>query len=235
MNKYTQIFSDIAADIDNRRYQQGDRIPSEAELMQGYDASRGTVRKAVDLLQERGYVQKIHGKGVFVLKPSHIEYQLSGIVSFKEAHQHLGRRVVTRVVETSTVAADARLARLLSVAEGTPLLHIKRVRNIDDENVILDVNYFVAELVPGLSGNVAEGSIYEYLEGTLGLHISYAQRFIEAQPSSDDDRRYLDLHGMDHVIVVKNHTYLYDGRQFEYTESRHRLDKFFFSDVARRN
>ena len=35
--------------------------------MKQYEASRGTVRKAVDLLQERGYA-KIHGKGVFVLK-----------------------------------------------------------------------------------------------------------------------------------------------------------------------
>ena len=32
--------------------------PSETELMKQYEASRGTVRKAVDLLQERGYVQK---------------------------------------------------------------------------------------------------------------------------------------------------------------------------------
>lgn len=234
VNKYSQIFSDIVADIDNQRYQQGDRIPSETELMQGYEASRGTVRKAVDMLQERGYVQKIHGKGVFVLRSGNIEFQLSGIVSFKEAHQHLGRRVSSRVAEMETVPADAQLAKLLDVREKTPLLKIKRVRNIDNENVILDINYFVASLVPGLDREAAAGSIYEFIEQRLGLNVSYARRVIEAQACNDDDRRYLDLNGMDHVIVVKNHTHLYDGRQFEYTESRHRLDKFFFSDVARR-
>jgi len=47
-------------------------------------------------------------------------------------------------------------------------------------------------------------------------------------------REYLDLNGTDYVVVVKNFTHLYDGSQFEYTESRHRLDIFHFSDVARR-
>ena len=203
VNKYSQIFSDIVADIDNQRYQQGDRIPSETELMHSYEASRGTVRKAVDMLQERGYVQKIHGKGVFVLRSGNIEFQLSGIVSFKEAHQHLGRRVSSRVAEMETVPADAQLARLLDVREKTPLLKIKRVRNIDNENVILDINYFIASLVPGLDREAAAGSIYDFIERRLGLNISYAQRVIEAQPCSEDDRRYLDLNGMDHVIVVR--------------------------------
>jgi GntR family trehalose operon transcriptional repressor len=36
------------------------------------------------------------------------------------------------------------------------------------------------------------------------------------------------------VIVIRNQTFLQDGRQFEYTESRHTLDTFYFSDVARR-
>ena len=73
-----------------------------------------------------------------------------------------------------------------------------------------------------------------YIEETLILQISYAQRTIEAVPRSKDDQQHLDLDGQSHVIVVSNQTFLQDGRQFEYTESRHTLDKFYFSDVARR-
>ena len=36
------------------------------------------------------------------------------------------------------------------------------------------------------------------------------------------------------VVVVKNYVCLSDGTQFEYTESRHRPDRFVFSDFARR-
>lgn len=232
--KCQRIYADLAADIENGRLDKGSRVASESELMKQYAASRGTVRRAVEMLQERGYVQKIHGKGVFVTKPAHIEFRFSGIVSFREVYEHLFRKVSTHVETFQTMRADAALAQVLHVTKGTPVLHIKRVRNIDGENVILDINYFVLKLVPGLTREIAGESIYSYLENILKLQISYAERIIEAQPSSEDDRALLDLNGMDHVIVVKNTTHLYDGSVFEYTESRHRLDKFYFSDIARR-
>ncbi|MFC7441682.1 trehalose operon repressor [Laceyella putida] len=234
MSKYEMIYSAILKQIEDGQLKEGDKIPSETELMKEFDASRGTVRKAVDLLQERGFVQKIHGKGMFVLRKKNIEFHLGGIVSFKEVYEGLNGDIVTTVVEMKQVAARRPLTKLLNIKGNAKVDLIKRVRNIEGENVILDINYFVSEIVPGLTKEIAESSIYEYIEKTLGLHISYAHRVIEAQPCTEEDRKYLDLNGTDHVIVVKNFTHLYDGRQFEYTESRHRLDKFYFSDVARR-
>ena len=105
---------------------------------------------------------------------------------------------------------------------------------IGGKRVILDINHFVAEVIPGLDQAIAEQSIYAFIEQTLQLQIAYAQRTIEALPRSKDDQAHLDLDCQSHVIVVSNQTFLQDGRQFEYTESRHTLDKFYFSDVARR-
>jgi GntR family transcriptional regulator, trehalose operon transcriptional repressor len=234
MKKYGTIYDELVRRIESGELADGARVPSETELMAAYEASRGTVRRAVEMLQERGYVQKMHGKGVFVLRPAHIEFRVSGIVSFKEVNERLGRPVSTRVVEITELHADATVATLLDVAPGTPVQHIKRVRNIDGENVILDLNWFLPDLVPGISREIAEVSIYKHIEDDLGLQISYAERVMEAQPVTEADRRYLDLKGTSHVIVVKNRTHFYDGRQFEYTESRHRLDRFQFADVARR-
>ncbi|MDX1366548.1 trehalose operon repressor [Pseudomonas sp.] len=234
MSKYNQIYTDLLADISAERLAKGARLPSETELMDAYQASRGTVRKAIELLQERGFVQKQHGKGAFVLSQSHIELQLGGIVSFQEIHQHLGRSFVTDVVEFRHLPLEGALLEHLHATEGSQVTQIKRIRRIDGQRVILDINYFVDELIPGLNEEIAKGSIYEYIEGQLGLHISFAQRVIEAQHCSKDDRQYLDLGGQGHVIVIRNQTFLQDGRQFEYTESRHTLDTFYFSDVARR-
>ncbi|MGG5795336.1 trehalose operon repressor [Bacillus nitratireducens] len=234
MSKYEQIYTEISKSIDNKQLKEGCKIPSETELMRQYEASRGTVRKAVDLLQERGYVQKIHGKGVFVLKRKNIEFNFGGIVSFQEENERLGRHCITEVVEMEKVKATKEVAKLLNVKEKTEIDHIKRVRNIDGEKVILDINHFVSEYIPGLTSEIAAESIYKYIEKELGLHISYSQRVIEVQPCTEDDRKYLDLNGTDYVVVVKNFTHFYDGSQFEYTESRHRLDIFHFSDVARR-
>ena len=108
------------------------------------------------------------------------------------------------------------------------------MRRIGGKRVILDINHFISDLIPGLDRDIAEQSIYAFIEQTLQLQISYAQRTIEALPRSKDDQAHLDLEGQSHVIVVSNQTFLQDGTQFEYTESRHTLDKFYFSDVARR-
>lgn len=234
MNKCGSIYAELARRIETGELLDGARVPSETELMAAHGASRGTVRRAVELLQERGYVQKMHGKGVFVLRPEHIEFRAGGIVSFREASERLGLPVHTHVVEMATFPADAATAALLDTTEGATVQRIKRVRNIDGENVILDINHIVVDIVPGITEAIASGSLYEHIEGTLGLQISYAERVMEARPITDDDRTHLDLKGATHVIVVSSRTHLYDGRLFEHSESRHRLDRFRFADVARR-
>ena len=44
----------------------------------------------------------------------------------------------------------------------------------------------------------------------------------------------MDLGKDQQVVSVKSQVYLADGRQFQYTESRHKLDKFRFVDFAKR-
>ena len=45
------------------------------------------------------------------------------------------------------VKATKEVAKLLNVKEKTEIDHIKRVRNIDGEKVILDINHFVSEYI----------------------------------------------------------------------------------------
>lgn len=98
----------------------------------------------------------------------------------------------------------------------------------------MDKDYFRADIVPFLSEEIAEGSLYEYLEQKLGLKISYAKKLISVEPSTEEDHRLLDLKGFSHIVVVRNYVYLENTVLFQYTESRHRLDKFQFVDFARR-
>ena len=77
--------------------------------------------------------------------------------------------------------------------------------------------------------------IYEYIENELGLRIACAKKEITVQGATEEDKRYLDMKSFDMVVVVKSYTYLDDTSLFQYTESRHRPDKFVFIDFARRH
>ncbi|HSH36153.1 UTRA domain-containing protein, partial [Schnuerera sp.] len=95
-------------------------------------------------------------------------------------------------------------------------------------------DYFNNRYVPSLTKKVCESSIYEYLENDLGLTIGFAKKEITVQQVSNEDKKYLDLEDYNMVVVVKSYTYLDDMSLFQYTESRHRPDKFRFVDFARR-
>jgi GntR family trehalose operon transcriptional repressor len=167
MSKYNQIYSDLLASITTERLERGARLPSETELMDSYQASRGTVRKAIEQLQERGFAQKVHGKGTFVLSTNPIEFQLGGIVSFQETYPRLGNDVSTEVVEFAQIPLEGSLLEHIKAKEGSLITRIKRVRRIDGKRVILDINHFVSDVIPGLSRDIAEQSIYAFIEQTL--------------------------------------------------------------------
>ena len=86
----------------------------------------------------------------------------------------------------------------------------------------------------GLTKEIAEKSIYEYIEEKLNIKIGFASKIIQVETATTRDKLNLDMKFYDFVVVVKNYVYLSDGTQFEYTESRHRPDRFIFSDFARR-
>ncbi len=80
----------------------------------------------------------------------------------------------------------------------------------------------------------AQDSVYEYLEHEVGLKIGFAMKEITVQMAGDEDRRLL-IKNYDMIVEVKSYTYLEDSTLFQFTESRHRPDKFKFVDFARRN
>ena len=115
------------------------------------------------------------------------------------------------------------------------MYHLERVREINGEKVILDIDYLNGEIIKGLSLENAENSIYEYIEEDLGLTISFAKKEITVVKATKREKEILDMKDFDLLVCVKSYTYLDDGKRFEYTISKHRPDKFRFVDFARRN
>lgn len=64
--KYQQVYRALEGEIQAGRWKEGDRLPSEADLVRQYGASRITVGRAVRDLQRAGMVQRRAGSGTFV-------------------------------------------------------------------------------------------------------------------------------------------------------------------------
>ncbi len=233
-NKFIRIYEDIAAHIRNGEIEAGSLLPSELDLSESYQTSRETIRKALKMLYEEGYIQKIQGKGSIVLDIRMIDFPISGLVSFKELAKKMGQRARTHVEELEELKVDQALFKTVQFGLGEQVWKIVRVRNVDGERVILDKDYVSQRLVPGLTKEICNDSIYEYMEDQLGLSISFAKKEILVEEPTEEDRRLMDLEGFHNVVVVRSQVYLEDASPFQFTESRHRPDKFKFVDFARR-
>ncbi|MEN2466961.1 trehalose operon repressor [Ornithinibacillus sp. FSL M8-0202] len=231
--KYVTIYEDIANKIDSKQWQANEMLPSENELASDYHTSRETVRKALNLLAQNGYIQKIQGKGSMILDVNKFSFPVSGIVSFKELATNLKLDSNTYVKSIAYLDKSHPVYRKLKI-DNHRVWGTTRVREISGEKIILDKDYFSDQFVPLLSEDICKKSIYEHLENELGLSIGFAQKEIVVEELTEEDRTLLDVKGYSLIVVIKSLVYLEDASLFQYTESRHRPDKFRFIDFARR-
>lgn len=234
--KYEGIYRSIKKRIEAQDYPYQSLLPSENTLIEEYECSRNTVRRAIAELSADGYVQAMQGRGVRVIyQPAgKTTFIIGGIETFQETARRNHLRAVTKVVRFETVFADERLAAQSGFSVGDELWAIQRVRYLDGKALILDINYFLKEFVPGLTEEIASHSIYDYIENVLGMQIITSKRRITVEHATARDEKLLDMDGYDCVAVVVDQAFNSDGLLFEYTQSRHQPDYFCFQDVATR-
>lgn len=234
--KYDEIYRSLKKKIEGKDYPFGELLPSENTLIMIYGCSRNTIRRALACLAEEGYVQSIHGKGVRVIyQPTkRAVFTVGGIETFQETAKRNHLSAVTKVIYFSMIRADETLAQQTGFSVGDSLYYIQRVRYLDGKALILDTNIFLAALVTGLSAEIAEQSIYEYIENHLGMQIGTSKRRITVEHATELDEKHLDLGSYDCLAVITGQTFNADGVLFEYTQSRHQPDYFCFQDTATR-
>jgi len=231
---YYDIYKDLRDKIIAGEYPYQSYIPSENSLVEEYQCTHNTIRKALGVLTNHGFVQPLRGKGVIVIwqHGRRKRFVLGDIETFREATQKNGVSSNTIVRTFEYITADQALADLTGFAVGEELLHIDRIRQIDGVNLILDKSYFLASCVKGLTPQIAEDSIFTYLEDVLGMRITTSNRLVTMKYATAEDREALDLLDFDMLSVVENSTFNEDGVLFEVTWSRHRPDHFSFMTTA---
>lgn len=234
--KYDKIYRELRRRIEEEEYVFQELLPSEKILTEQFGSSRNTVRRAIGQLAAEGCVQSIHGKGVRVIyqKENQAEFALGGIESLKEAAERIHMKYTTKVICFTELVVDEKIRRRTSFPVGSAIYYIQRVRYVGEEALIIDHNYLLKEVARGLTPEIAEKSIYEYLEKELGETIMTTRRKMTVEKNSQLDEKYMDLKGYNCVAMVSSHTYNAEGVMFEFTQSRHRADQFAFYDQAQR-
>ena len=237
MFKYERIAEDIQNKIQKGEYLADEKLPQEMELCRQYDASRITIREALDLLVYRGLITRRRGAGTYVKAIIGEGADSDGFAKSQQfggfSRDMRGRKVESEVHQFSLLQAPKDVAEKLQVEETAFVCYICRTRIVDGKPYVVEYTYMPTDFITGITAEVVENSIYEYIEHKLKLKIKSAHRAARADMPTKEEREWLAI-GEETMPVfeVEQTAYLDDGRIFEYSKLRHRADCFVLRAVS---
>jgi len=215
---YRQIAQDLRQQIESGGLPTGERLPTEQQLSEKYQASRNTIRDAIKWLTRRTLVETRPGQGTFVAKrPTPYVITLgpdqdtglggdAGKAGFSEVGERC-RTASTSKLKVEIQSASGTIRERLQVPEGTPVISRRQERYIDDAPRSLQTTVYPMELVTRgavallVAGDIPGGAI-AYLEETLGLvQVGYRDRILVRAPR-EEESRFFDLPDDGLVSVV---------------------------------
>ena len=190
---YATIEEAIATEIAQGEYRPGDQLPTEDALLQRFQVSRITVRRAIQNLVNRGLLEIRRGLGTFVLSPR-IDAELTKLTGFVEDMNAAGRRATARVIGKGIVPASARVAERLQLAKGTRVMQIKRVRLADGTPISFDETYLPLLLGKRIvQKDLRLHPIFTLLEEEYGVPLVEADYQLEAVSATEAVARALQV------------------------------------------
>lgn len=192
MKKKNPLYKTIALDlkraIERGEYRCGDKLPVESELCDRFCVSRITVRQAIKLLSDCGYVKRKQGSGTYVT----VEAQLicpmersASIIPFSEEMKEAGIAPSVDVVSLELVQMPKEVAHDLSLPAGARAYQYERVLKGDNEPLSFERGYMPITYFPDFSVDKLSGSKTHYIESIKNRIISYTRVSVSAVPADE--------------------------------------------------
>ena len=201
--RYRSIAADLRRRMEGKEFAAGRLLPSEAELSRDYDASRVTVRRALEQLKAEGLVDSRQGFGWFVAVDP-VRQTLGRLGTIEGQIADMGRAGERRVLDFGFVAAPARAREVLKVDK---VLRVRRLNLADGEPFARVTVWVPEQLGAALSRtDVERASFYELLPVQLGG----AVQTIGAGAAGAEDARVLQVPKGSPVLRCERVTYTTD-------------------------
>jgi GntR family transcriptional regulator len=185
MNKripaYMKVYTKLKGMIFDDTYPKGTLMPTEPDLCNMFKVSRTTIRKAMELLEQGGFVKIQQGRGTEVLDYKTTQ-KLNIVSSFTETLESKGYSVHSKSMHIDMVVPPRNVLDDLNLLADSQVVRIQRIQLANDKPVSLMTNYVIPDLVPGIvndSGTFV--SLYHHLETKYGIKITSARDNLKAK------------------------------------------------------
>ncbi|MFQ9516065.1 MAG: GntR family transcriptional regulator [Eubacterium sp.] len=223
LNKDEFIANEIKYLFMEKKYKEGDKLPSERELSERYGVQRATVREAYHILEEEGIIEIRERSGRY-MGHTRIKNNLQEIKSFSDKLSDIGMEVKNKLISFEIIELDKELYKKVKLPIGTAVYKITRIRNVIREEgtfpIAIEYSYIPEKVAEKLfKYDLEENSLFEILRMEYGKVPQKEDQVIEIVYANEFEARTLKVDQMTALIKKHGITYDKDGNILQYLHS----------------
>ncbi|MFP5042968.1 GntR family transcriptional regulator [Parasediminibacterium sp. JCM 36343] len=193
--QYRQLYEILRKDITHGKYKAGDILPSESELYLAYKVTQPTVRQALALLVNDGYIKKHQGKGSIVLElPKGL-----GILSIEGRlanSTNNAENLTTKIIDGPRIVSWPKNMLFTPTQKelANHCFYIERQRRVADAVVFYEFLHIPNSNLPKfLACNLENKSLYELLYNSYKIEIKGGEQKIWAVNAEEKESGFLEV------------------------------------------
>ena len=216
--QHIKIAEHLRAKILSGEISAGSLLPSEAELCEEFDTSRGPVRQALASLRTEGIISSGRGRRSVVLEHEKTE-TFETFISTHDWIESNGWDPSSKTLWLARCPAPEHVAKMLAVEEDDPVVFLHRIRYANGIPVIIERSYFTLAVGKHvLYMDPDQGSLHAKLRD-VGLGLDHGRREMCGSVASEEDAKLLEITPGDPTVESRILLSDHNGSPIEYTET----------------
>ena len=206
---YKLIADDLRSKVKDGRLAPNDKLPTEGDLSQQYEASRNTVREAIRRLTDEGLLESRPGQGTFVARSidpfvtvltadPKTGFGGGETVAYLSEVRNVHREPTTSVPRVEVVPADAPVAGLLDVPTGTQVVSRTQDRYIDGIPWSKQTSFYLMDFITKgatkllMAMDIEDGAV-RYLDKEIGIRQTGYRDWITGRLATEEEQTFFGI------------------------------------------
>ena len=232
--RYYEVYRAIADEIAVGRLRPGERLSVERALCQQFGVSRATVRRALRALADDGLIELSAHRGAFV-SSGPLSEPPNVLLSFAAMAAARGLEASAQVLHQEVRPATLDEAELLSIAPGSSVFQLERLRMLDGMPVSVDVNRVALARATAVGdADYRTASLYDTLERQCGRAPTTGDYTIEAVAADEKTAGLLEVAVGAPLLLTVDRTFDQLGEPLCTSRIVYRGDRYRFRATVHR-
>lgn len=228
--KYVHIYEWLLQQIQSKKIQVGDKLPTEQELMERFHVNRVTIRSAIAKLQKANMVVRRRGKGTFLIADSPPKFVRSLQTVYSVSDDQVGEgTTVYKTLHREEITAPQKIASMLNLTLTDEILVFTRVASSEGDPVVIEKTHLIPRLANCLKGMDLDTPYYVLLEKHCDTTPTRMTVSLKPVLPNEYEQEHLQIDAHHPCLAVESVLYDQRGEAVEVIQSVYRGDKYVFT------